>query len=59
MVLLQKFAPHAIKPLSGERNGSATGIKCVTAASVADARERTQLVKRNRAAEVIEGVGER
>ncbi len=59
MVLLQKFAPHAIKPLSGERNGSATGIRFVTAANVADARERTQLSKGNRAAEVIEGVGER
>jgi hypothetical protein len=59
MALLQKYAPAAIRPLSGEKNGSATGIRFVTAASVADARERTQLSKGNRAAEVIEGVGER
>ena len=59
MALLQKYAPPAIKPLSGEKNGSVTGTKYVTAANVADDRERTQLVKRNRATEVIEGVGKR
>jgi len=59
MALLQKYALPAIRPLSGEKNGNATGIKCVTAANVADARERTQLSKGNSAAEVIEGVGKR
>ena len=39
MALLQKPVLLAKKPLSGERNGNATGIKCCTAANVADAHK--------------------
>jgi hypothetical protein len=40
MALLQKPVLPAKKPLSGERNGNATGIKCCTAANVADAHKK-------------------
>jgi hypothetical protein len=39
MALLQKPVLLAKKPLSGERNGDVTGIKCCTAANVADAHK--------------------
>ena len=39
MALLQKYAPPAIRLLSGEKNGNAIGIRFVTAASVAGARK--------------------